>query len=93
MDPQQSQQMGAAIAGMMGIFFLVGLVFMAFFIFCFWRIFTRAGMSGALSLIALVPGVGMIIVVCILAFGEWKVAPMQNAGYIPPYPPPPPTQY
>lgn len=88
MDPQQSQQFGAAMAGMMGLFFLVWLVVIAFAVFCFWRIFTKAGMAGPLSLLLIVPAVGPIIVVCILAFGDWKVVPRTNAGYIPPYPPP-----
>jgi hypothetical protein len=36
-----------------------------------WRIFARAGYSGALSLFHLVPVIGPFIVMAILAFGEW----------------------
>lgn len=36
-----------------------------------WRICTRAGYSGALSLFHLVPLVGAFIVMAILAFGDW----------------------
>jgi len=36
-----------------------------------WRILSRAGYSGALSLFHLVPVIGSFIVMAILAFGEW----------------------
>ena len=36
-----------------------------------WRILSRAGYSGALSLFHLVPVIGPFIVMAILAFGEW----------------------
>lgn len=89
-DPEQSRQAFAAIAGMMGVFAIIGFAFVAFGIFLFWRIFTKAGLSAPLSLLVLVPGVGWIIVLCILAFGDWKVAPIAAAPYYPaPYPPPP----
>ena len=79
------------MAGMMGVFMLFSLVILAFGIFLFWRIFTKAGMAGPLSLLLLVP-FGVIIVPCILAFAEWKVVPApQPYGTLPPnYPPPPP---
>lgn len=90
MDPQQSQQVGAAIAGMMGVIFIVWLLVMAFVVFCFWRIFSKAGMAGALSLLMIIPAIGPLIVVCILAFGEWKVVPVAQYVALPPaYPPPP----
>jgi hypothetical protein len=36
-----------------------------------WRILSRAGYAGALSLLHLVPLIGSFIVMAILAFGEW----------------------
>ncbi len=36
-----------------------------------WRICTRAGFSGALSLFHLVPLIGWAIVMAILAFSDW----------------------
>ena len=36
-----------------------------------WRILSRAGYSGALSLFHLVPVIGSFIVMAILAFGDW----------------------
>jgi hypothetical protein len=91
MDQDQINHMSGAIAGMMGVFLLIGFIMAAFFIFLFWRIFTKAGMSGALSLIALFPGIGPLIVLCILAFGEWRVVPAPYPQGLQPYPPPPPS--
>jgi thiol:disulfide interchange protein len=42
MDPQQTQQYAGMIAGMMGVFAIIGFAFLAFAIFLFWRIFTKA---------------------------------------------------
>lgn len=36
-----------------------------------WRICNRAGYSGAMSLLHLIPGVGTLIVFAILAFDTW----------------------
>ena len=36
-----------------------------------WRICTRAGFSGALSLVHLVPLIGSFIVMAVLAFSTW----------------------
>jgi len=36
-----------------------------------WRICTRAGFSGALSLLHLVPVIGIFIIMAVLAFSPW----------------------
>jgi hypothetical protein len=36
-----------------------------------WRICTRAGFSGALSLLHLVPVIGVFIIMAVLAFSPW----------------------
>jgi uncharacterized membrane protein YhaH (DUF805 family) len=92
MDPQQQQQFGSMMAGFIGVIIIFGLIFLAFLIFLLWRIFTKAGLSGALSLLVLIPGIGSLVVLCVLAFADWKVVPAPTAApYYPPvYPPPPP---
>jgi hypothetical protein len=60
----------ASLALGYGIFLLVVV---AFTIWVYWRIFEKAGYSGALSLLNLVPGVGPLICVIILAFGRWPI--------------------
>jgi len=93
MDPDQ-QHAANMMAGLgFGFFLFVllfTLVFLAFWIFLYWRIFTKAGLSGALSLIILFPFFGYLIVLCILAFSEWKVIPAPLPYGLQPYPPPPP---
>ena len=65
----------AALAGRMAfgcVFWIILLLAaIAFPIFCFWRIFTKAGYNGAMALIWLIPAVGPIVVISILAFGTW----------------------
>ena len=93
MDPDQ-QHAANMMTGLgfgiilFGVLFTV--VFLALWIFLYWRIFTKAGLSGALSLIILFPGFGYLIVLCILAFSEWKVIPAPSPYGLQPYPPPPP---
>tara|TARA_R100000789_G_C3014615_1_gene152126 strand:+ start:1126 stop:1311 length:186 start_codon:yes stop_codon:yes gene_type:complete len=36
-----------------------------------WKALEKAGMAPALSLIALIPGLGLLIVLFILAYGRW----------------------
>lgn len=71
----QSRPDDAALAGLMAfgcVFWLILLLAaIAFPIFCFWRIFTKAGYSGAMAFIWLIPVVGPIVVISILAFGTW----------------------
>jgi hypothetical protein len=90
MDQDQINHMSGAIAGMMGFFVLFGFAVTAFLIFLYWRILTKAGLAGPLSLIILFPGIGRLIVDCILAFSEWRVVPAPNPySGLQPYPPPP----
>ena len=56
---------------------IVGLV--VFTIWIYWRIFTKAGFNGALSLLNLVPGVGQLICMVILAFGRWPIEDQLDA--------------
>jgi hypothetical protein len=93
---EQQRQVGNMIGGIGAGIILVAVLFVllivAFLVFLFWRILTKAGMAGALSLLILIPYIGFLIVLCILAFGDWKVAPIATASpyYPPTYPPPPP---
>jgi hypothetical protein len=58
---------------------------MALFVWLFWRIFVKAGMSGPLALLNLIPGFGMWICLFILAFGTWQnqAGMPQMVGYNP----------
>jgi uncharacterized membrane protein YhaH (DUF805 family) len=94
MDTNQAQNYGALLAGMSGIILIIVFACLAFIIFLFWRIFSKAGMSGALAFLLLIPVVGSLIVLCILAFGQWKVVPLSSVVVAPPsYPPAYPPNY
>jgi len=51
---------------------IVSLVAIIFSVIIYWRIFAKAGYSGALSLLMFVP-IANIVMLCILAFGEWPI--------------------
>jgi hypothetical protein len=56
---------------------IIGLLVFVFWIFCWWKIFSKAGYSGALSLIflaAIIPLVGPLICLILFiwfAFADW----------------------
>ncbi|MBV9232634.1 MAG: hypothetical protein JO030_01215 [Candidatus Eremiobacteraeota bacterium] len=49
------------------------LALVAFSIWLYWRIFAKAGYNGAMSLLNLIPGVGTLICIIVLAFGRWPI--------------------
>ncbi|GCF06544.1 DUF805 domain-containing protein [Dictyobacter arantiisoli] len=54
------------------VMLVIILVSIVFSLVIWWRIFSRAGYSGALSLLMFVP-IGNLIVLLVLAFGEWPI--------------------
>ncbi len=89
-QPSQEQAMKilAALIPLVGIFTLVILTVI---ILPCWFICKKAGFSPWLSLVNIAP-FGMLILLYVLAFAEWKVVPAPQAGWQqpPPYPPQPP---
>lgn len=57
----------ALVVGLI-VYWLIALVVL---IVPTWRICDRAGFSGALALFHLLPGIGSLIVLAVLAFGTW----------------------
>ena len=85
-DPEQIQRMVMAIIPMIGFFIIIGL---AIVILPFWFICKKAGFSPWLSLLNIIPA-GNLILIYVLAFAEWKVAPGPAQPMGLPYPPAPP---
>ena len=52
-----------------------------------WRILERAGLTPALALLVLIPYVGIVLVVMILAFSQWRGVRARIDGYGQPYQP------
>lgn len=69
---EDAQRMMAAMAPYLATFGLVMLAVCIFMIFCYWKIFSKAGYSGALSLLMLVPLVNLIVFIW-FAFAQWPV--------------------
>ena len=92
-DPSAiQQQVQNMMLVMIPIILIVVVVCLAVIIVPFWFICKKAGMSPWLSLLNFIP-LGNLVLLYILAFGEWKVVPApQFAAYPPPYPPVPPAQ-
>ena len=68
----------SAVTGVFLTSAIFGLIFLILFIIIYWRIFSKAGYSGALSLLLLIPIVN-IIMLCVLAFGNWPIHRELNA--------------
>jgi len=73
MDNGSSSSLAAAFSAFALGYCVFILAIFAFTIFIFWRIFKKTGHNGAMSLITLIPSIGAIIVLCILAFGKWPI--------------------
>jgi hypothetical protein len=88
MDTQQATNYGALLAGMSGIILIIVFACLAFVIFLFWRIFSKAGYPGAMAFLILITADGGLIELSVLAFGQWKVVPLSSVVVAPPsYPP------
>jgi hypothetical protein len=98
MNSASDSATNAAAAGLFGGFMLFIIVLCIaltiFFVWLFWRVFTKTGMNGALGLLCLVPSIGPLICLLILAFSRWPIEDallVQSGGSIaqpPPYTPP-----
>lgn len=58
-----------------------------------WFILKKAGFSPWLALLCIVPSLGTLVLLYVLAFSDWKVVPAPQIGWQPrpPYPPQPPS--
>lgn len=89
-DQAQINQIQHFMAFFMPILMIFILIGLAIIIVPTWFICKKAGFSPWLSMICLVPTVGLLILLYVLAFADWRVAPMPPLGFAPPQPPYPP---
>jgi len=87
-DPEMVKHIMAMILPLMMAFYLVIVVIL--FIPC-WFILKKAGFTPWLALLCIIPSLGTLVLLYVLAFAEWKVvpAPRQAWQQTPTYPPPP----
>lgn len=82
------QRMVMAAAAIIPLLILIGI---AVVMVPTWFILKKAGFTPWLCLLCLIPTFGVLVLLYVLAFAEWKVVPSPQAGWQPPapYPPPP----
>lgn len=78
MSQSQAQALSASFATFGAIIGIISLLSIVLAVVIWWRIFSKAGYNGALSLLLFVP-IANIIMLCILAFGEWPIYQELNA--------------
>ncbi len=71
-NQSQAQAVGASLAAFGLIVGIISLALLVFSVIIYWKIFSKAGYSGAMGLWMFVP-IANIIVLCILAFGTWPI--------------------
>jgi uncharacterized membrane protein YhaH (DUF805 family) len=86
-SPEMIQHM---VVAMMAIIPIIIIIAIAVVMIPCWFILKKAGFSPWLSLLCLIPSLGTLVLLYVLAFADWKVIPAPMAAYPPPYPPPPP---
>ena len=96
-DPNlDSNQVAKMMAFVGPLIFLFFAIYIALTVVPLWFAFKKAGLPPALSLIGIIPNLGLIVCLFILAFSKWKVVPapeygmgypatpgFQNPGYVP----------
>jgi len=91
LNPEMIQRMVLAMVAIIPIIIAISIAIVM--VPC-WFILKKAGFSPWLALLCLVPSLGTLVLLYILAFADWKVVPSPQAGtYPPPYPPPTPPTY
>ena len=89
-SPEMLQHMMVAMAAIIPIIMVIAI---AIFMVPCWFICKKAGFSPWLSLLCIIPSLGTLVLLYVLAFADWKVGPAPLAAYPPPYPPPPQPPY
>jgi hypothetical protein len=78
------------IAGFLVIIPIIIVVSIAIVMVPCWFVLKKAGFTPWLSLLCIMPSLGTLILLYVLAFAQWKVVPAPVQAYWPPQPPYPP---
>lgn len=86
------QDIAAGLAAYFGCIFIFAVIMIALQIWLFYRILKKAGMNPWLSLLVLIGGLGTIVLMFMLALGDWPALRGAAApvAYQPAYTPPAP---
>jgi protein-S-isoprenylcysteine O-methyltransferase Ste14 len=87
-DPETARRIAMVMLAAIPVIILVMIVIL---MVPFWFICKKAGLTPWLSMLCIIPSLGTLILLYLLAFSEWKVVPAQQTAWTPtPYPPQPP---
>ncbi|MGH9606268.1 MAG: hypothetical protein ACRD3N_11290 [Terracidiphilus sp.] len=86
LDPEMMRKMVMAFIFIIPIVILVSIAIVM--VPC-WFICKKAGFSPWLSLCCIIPTLGTLVLLYVLAFADWKVVPVPPQAYWPPQPPQP----
>lgn len=88
-DPEMARRVAMIVLTMIPIIILVAIALVM--VPC-WLILKKAGFTPWLALLCILPSLGTLVLLYVLAFAEWKVVPAQQVYWPPqpPYPPQPP---
>lgn len=87
-NPEAVRHMVMAMMAILPFLILIGIAIVM--VPC-WLILKKAGFSPWLALLCIVPTIGLLVLLYVLAFADWKVVPAPQTYWPPqpPYPPPP----
>lgn len=85
-DPEMVRRIFMTMVPIMMFIYLIAVIIVM--IPC-WFILKKAGFTPWLSLLCIIPTLGTLVLLYVLAFAEWKVAPVPQYAWQPPIPPPP----
>jgi hypothetical protein len=88
-DPDVARKIATMVLAAIPLIILIVIIIL---MIPFWFICKKAGFSPWLSLLCIIPSLGTLVLLYVLAFAEWKVPVVQQQGWMPqpPYPPQPP---
>jgi cytochrome c biogenesis protein CcdA len=89
-NPYDPKMLQGIMAAVVGVSMVIGLVAVIAIIIPTWFICKKAGFSPWLSLLVVIP-LGGLVLLYVVAFSEWTVAPAPpRTAWQPPLPPAPP---
>ncbi len=81
-QPNQEAIQHMVMAMMAIIPFIILIVIVIIMVPC-WFILKKAGFTPWLCLLCLIPSIGLVVLLYVLAFAEWKVVPAPQVGWQP----------
>jgi uncharacterized membrane protein YhaH (DUF805 family) len=89
-NPPDTEMIRRIFMTIVPIMLVLYIVVVAILMIPCWMILKKAGFSPWLALLCIIPSLGTLVLLYVLAFAQWKVVPAPQAAWPPAVPPPPP---